>query len=404
MNRDLLNIVSFFVGVMLAAFLLFPYAAHASVVVTPQISGYSRAAGMFASPAGSFSMTAANDGFVKPAVLNIGAKAVTIPAALRMASNAGQYAKSAMRLNPWAIAGTLAAAWLLDHGMEYSEGVWLSTVTNPYGGLDYETCTSGQVGGTHTESYVRQAILANPQNHYYGCSGWHDCTTANGGVYCQAWGAPGQTGFSGCAAYQCTGQPNPQQRPATDDDWDALPDPLPAIAPEVPYAPYLPEGIPVNDPEYEPTVVPLGVPYVKPDGWTVQPKAKLSPAGDGQVRVDTYDEPLFDPAGQPVQNPDPTDTPEQPPDPCDEHPERAGCVDLGTPEPTEPLETLEIPVSPNVTPVGGAGSCPADVTTSAFGITFSYQPFCDFATAIRPLIIGFAWLSFAFIVAGTVRT
>lgn len=36
-------------------------------------------------------------------------------------------------------------------------------------------------------------------------------------------------------------------RPATDEDWDALPDPLPAVGAELPYAPYMPSGVAVQN-------------------------------------------------------------------------------------------------------------------------------------------------------------
>lgn len=344
-------------------------------------------------------MTAANDGFIKPASLNVGGRATTIPATLRMAANAGQYAKQAMRLNPYVLAGTLAAGWLLDQGLSYENDQWVKANTS--GGLGYDTCTSGQIPGTQTEAYMRNAILSNPQNHWYGCNAWHDCSVSNGGTYCQGWGgSPANL----CAAYQCTGQPNPQTEPATDADWDALPSPLPIIAPELPYAPYMPEGVPVNAPEYAPSDISLGQPYTRPDGSTAEPRAKISSAGDGKVTIAPYDLPLTDPSGNPVSNPVPEPTPSDTPTDCDKYPASIGCAEFGAIPPAEPLATRDIPVNPTVTPIGGPGSCPADITTSAYGITFSYQPFCDFASAIRPLIIGFAWLAFAYIVAGTVRT
>jgi hypothetical protein len=33
----------------------------------------------------------------------------------------------------------------------------------------------------------------------------------------------------------------------------------------------------------------------------------------------------------------------------------------------------------------------------------SYQPYCDFASKISPLIIAFAWLSAGFVVLGSVK-
>jgi len=53
-----------------------------------------------------------------------------------------------------------------------------------------------------------------------------------------------------------------------------------------------------------------------------------------------------------------------------------------------------------------SGSCPAAETmnTGSVGaITISYQPMCDFASMVRPLIIAFAWLSAALISYGAVK-
>lgn len=389
------NIIAFLFGWLIAAVILIPQ-AHAAVVARPVVPGYS--AGKFSSAAGTFAMTAANDGFITPATLNVGGRAITVSASLRMAANAGQYVKTGLSLTPLGLAGTLALPWLISEGWDLINGVWHATNALPSNIHGYDTCISNY--GSGTESQMQAAILNDPMNHNYGCSEWH-FDTLNGDFW-GGWASPSHTGYVACAAYTCTGQPSPHTHPATPDDWAALPDPLPALAPELPYAPYLPEGVPVAPPEYQPQTVPFGDPYTKPDGSTVQPMAKISPASHGQVTIDTFDQPLTDAQGNPVPDPQPQDTPEPQPDPCKSHPDRVGCVVLGTAPAPELLQTLTVPVAPDYSPVGGAGSCPASVTVS--GITWSYQPFCDFASAIRPLIIGFAWLSFAFIVAGTVRT
>ncbi|GAB6140863.1 hypothetical protein JCM14076_15920 [Methylosoma difficile] len=66
-------------------------------------------------------------------------------------------------------------------------------------------------------------------------------------------------------------------------------------------------------------------------------------------------------------------------------------------EPQE-LETKNIEdmdISPKVS---SSGSCPADITvsiTSGNSLTFSFQPICDFASLIRPLVIALAYLASA---------
>lgn len=390
------NFIAFSIGWLIAAVLMIPH-ARAATTLTPVISGYSSATGRYAASAASFSMTAANDGYIAQSIINVGGKAITMPATLRMAANAGQIALSGMRLTPLGVAGTLAAGWLLDQGFEYLNGQWMvqgavAGAPYTYGGVDaWPATTAGDYCG------------CDPQPSA-ACNGVYSTASPNFGP---VWGCTCgalSTWLSHDLGGGCAVAKTAASQPATEADWAALPDPLPAVAPELPYAPYLPEGVPVAQPEFSPADVPIGQPYTRPDGSTAQSRAKISPAGDGQVTIDTYDQPLTNPDGSPVANPTPQDTTEPSPDPCAEHPDRIGCADFGTPPAPDSLSTLEVPVNPTVTPIGGAGSCPADVTTSHFGITWSYQPICDFADAIRPLIIGFAWLAFAYIVAGTVRT
>lgn len=396
---------AFLVTLFVIAVMALSQAAFAAYVATPTVSGLAQnsAGWSFASPAGSYSMNAANDGFVKPAVVNVGGKAVTMPASMKMAANAGQFAKNAMKLNPLGIAGTLAAGYLLSEGLEWLNNEWLKS-TQGYN-LDYPFTGPCTINGYMLNAYegcfdmgLSEGVSTAQSEECIG-SGYPDAHYITS-YYGNAFNPRHGVCFVGLNT-----QPNTNQNPATPGDWDALPDPLPAVAPELPYAPYMPEGVPVDAPEYAPSSVPVGQPYTKPDGSTAQPMAKISPAGDGQVTIDTYDQPLTDPQGVPIADPQPQDTPdpqiEQKTD-CEKFPASIGCAEFGTPAAQEPLTTLEIPLNPDYSAIGGAGACPASVTVA--GITWSYQPFCDFASAIRPLIIGFAWLSFAYIVAGTVRT
>jgi hypothetical protein len=51
----------------------------------------------------------------------------------------------------------------------------------------------------------------------------------------------------------------------------------------------------------------------------------------------------------------------------------------------------------------GAGTCPAPKVINLSGgrtMSFSYQPECDFATKIKPIILAFSWLAAGFIVIG----
>jgi hypothetical protein len=382
-----------FLFIFIFVAMIFSTASFAALSLSPVVPGYSAASASYRASAGSFTMAAANSGFIQPAVVNVGGKAITVPATLRMASNAGQFAKNAMKLNPWAIAGTLALPWLIDYGLEWIEGQgWVKTIP---GGYYWSTNISYPLKPSAQEAANYHCLTTWGVNtHYAGV--FVDATHYNFGCF--------SDGSNGSQAVARESQPD-ISNPATDADWDALPDPLPSVAPELPYAPYMPEGVPVGAPDYDfaPYQTPLGEPYTKPDGSTAQPMASVSPNGDS-ITVDTYDQPLTDSNGQPVPNPTPQDTPEPAPDPdiCQKNPDSLMCAALGTPPAAETVPTTSLPVDATVTPIGGAGTCPASVSLP-HGITWSYQPICDFASAIRPFIIGFAWLSFSYIVVGAIK-
>lgn len=81
-------------------------------------------------------------------------------------------------------------------------------------------------------------------------------------------------------------------------------------------------------------------------------------------------------------------------------------IPWGTVPGPESLGVLNIPVNTSYSVVGGEGSCPADASLDVMGIpiTWSYQPICNFASTVRPILIAFAWVSFGFIVLGAVRS
>lgn len=393
MNAD--SFRAFVLALFILAVMIGIQSAHAAISAVPSVAGYS--AGSFTATAGSFSTAANAASYGASGVVNVGGKAITVPASLRMAANAGQFALSGMRLNPWAIAGTLAAGYLASQGLEYLNGQWQKADnTDPWSG--YENCISGYKAGTCS------VVAQDMQTRFPWGVGWQ---VSPG--YTDRWDWLNSSGVP-LGTMSASSSYSPAYVPFTDPEWDALPDPLPDVAAELPYAPYMPNGAPVESPEYDfaPFSTPIGNPYTKPDGSTAQPMAKVSPNGDS-VTIDTYDQPLTDSTGAPVP-PDtsPVDTVEPVPPSetdCDKYPNIIGCSEYGTPSTPDVIPTNQIAVSTGFTPVGGAGSCPADVQLSFMGqmIPWSYSPICDFATMIRPLIIGFAWLSFGFTVISGFR-
>ena len=92
-------------------------------------------------------------------------------------------------------------------------------------------------------------------------------------------------------------------------------------------------------------------------------------------------------------------------DPCTENPDRVGCMKTDEPEVPD-LETEEksITFTPDSGWNGGSGSCPAPRNlVSVAGAQFSFQPYCDFLTGIRPVLIAVAWLTGAMILIGANR-
>lgn len=87
-------------------------------------------------------------------------------------------------------------------------------------------------------------------------------------------------------------------------------------------------------------------------------------------------------------------TPEEPEKPfCEQYPDASACQELGHAE-DEQLdeETEDVDFQQEG---GAAGSCPASVPFWAGGTAqeMSWQPTCDFASGIRPFVIGLSWLS-----------
>lgn len=94
---------------------------------------------------------------------------------------------------------------------------------------------------------------------------------------------------------------------------------------------------------------------------------------------------------------------EKPPeqsDLCKDHPEISACQELGDDEPDVPeLEHQErtFSMSPEMS---AAGSCPAPQSLSILGSSYdlSWQPLCDLASGVRPVVLALSWLGATFFV------
>lgn len=118
-----------------------------------------------------------------------------------------------------------------------------------------------------------------------------------------------------------------------------------------------------------------------------------------------------------INNPDGTTTttttnpppkgPQDPLDPCTQHPESIGCQTMGELEsPDLPDKQIDLALTPDTGWGSSNGVCPPPRILDVSGIqglSFSWQPMCDFATGIRPVVIAVAWLIGAGIFMGFAR-
>lgn len=81
---------------------------------------------------------------------------------------------------------------------------------------------------------------------------------------------------------------------------------------------------------------------------------------------------------------------------CDKYPEAIGCSNYGTadaPELSNQSFSFSSVLQANKKTFSGAAQCPADIDASftVFGgaqsLAISFQPFCDFANLIRPMVL-----------------
>ena len=176
---------------------------------------------------------------------------------------------------------------------------------------------------------------------------------------------------------------------------------------------FIPTGDPLANPKYDPLAPPspTNQPYFQP-GVRVVPSP--TPAEPWRVDVQPVDRPVAtdDPMPEPVSEPTPeTPTGDKPreqeyPDLCKDHPDIVACAKM---DEVDPEDVNNEDKTLTITPKAGWGnesaSCPAPVVKQVAGLSLemSWQPFCDFAGGIRPVVIAMAWLSAALMVLGIAR-
>lgn len=96
---------------------------------------------------------------------------------------------------------------------------------------------------------------------------------------------------------------------------------------------------------------------------------------------------------------------EKPPeqsDLCKDHPDISACQELGRDDPDVPDLPHQERTFSMAPEMSAAGSCPASASLSILGKSYqlSWQPLCDLASGVRPVVLALSWLGAAVFVFG----
>lgn len=423
-------------GLAVAAALGSFQVAHAGYAQATPPAGWSAGGGA----GGSFTGTKAANGatFLSGSVstnasLNVGGRAVSMPATMRFAANAPRVAAAAIMLNPYVRGAAAIAGWLGLAGLLYDplSGLW-TTPDSTYPKSDgyawrsarYSVCP----GGLSSET----AICALVAQHNASPSDFGACTFVQNSTTSITYSClyiptnrKLDTGFSRVTSScpsgwyvtpaGCVQTPPPKtiteeeaveeltKHPMPDDAPKYIPEPLPV---EMPYFEpvFIPSGNPVANPSYDPSK-PLSTenqPYVQP-GTKVTPAP--APGAPWQVDATPVNRPTPTPEGSTEPSTEPsTDTPredgKEDRDFCDKHPNVLACLELDTPEGEIPKGTFNVTYS--VENSWGSGSCPSDKYATIAGRSmkvYDWAQTCDYvATYVRPILLLLCALGALFIV------
>lgn len=357
---------------------------------------------------GQFSAAAFNSNFTT----SVGGKAVTMPATMRMAANAGQFAVNAVRLSPAALLGTAVASWLLGYGLQYASEQWMQK--NPdVAPTMYGYCSANPGYPSYSISGCVGVYLHYQPSWTYSGATQLDAKTWR--LNFQTTGGP-QVGYFETVSNNCpagtslnNGVCVGQLSPAPESKWQEVQN---GQLPDAAAGELASKGVPLplQVPHIAPQDIPLSDPYVDPvTGKRYRDQARITPSSDAKTADVQSTKQEVDEAGNPKKQEDgQTDKPpEEQTDFCKKNPDASSCKPFDE-APDSELQKKDNPFSLN--PVSGFGadnaSCPAPqqlFTRGGQQITWDWGKFCTFAQGIRPLIIGFAWLSAIMIVVAVGR-
>lgn len=429
-------------GLSLAAALGCFQVAHAGYAQATPPAGWSAGGGA----GGAFTGTKAANGatFLSSSVttnasLNVGGRAVSIPATMRFAANAPRLAAAAVMLHPGIRTAAAVAGWLGLAGLVYDQasGLWKLPDSNatPSSGYEYSmdgvtwypskqaACSAGAAYFISLRPDSR--LVSSSINSSGGCvynyevnhqhsSGGEDWRPSSFSSYPLSRSSSCPVGWYQTPA-GCVQTPPPKtvtqdeaieeltKHPMPADVPRHIPEPLPVELPE--YQPmFIPTGNPVPNPSYNPSqpVSPSNQPFVQP-GVKVEPAP--SPSAPWQVDVKPVNRPTESPTGSTDPTTEPsTDTPredgKEDRDFCDKNPESLACTELDTPEGEIPKSTFNVTYS--IENSWGSGSCPSDKYATIAGRSikvYDWAQTCDYvATYVRPMLLVLCALGALFIV------
>lgn len=373
------------------------------------------------------------------ASLNVGGRAVSMPATMRFAANAPRFAAAAIMMHPGIRTAASIAGWLGVAGLVYdaTSGLWTSPDTSypqSDGYLYYLHGYSSQKFLTQTEaceSFPSYVLSFSPGATSISV----ECTPTVATVTYLPRGGTWQTrsrdivqsGASSCPSgwyitpAGCVQTPPPKtltqeeaieeltKHPMPAEVPKHIPEPLPVEIPEI-LPLFIPTGDPVVNPKYDPSspTSPSNPPQVQPG---VEAKPAPAPGSPWQVETTPVNRPVEDPNAPPVRDPQPLpDTGggpsgNEPKDPdktdfCEKYPTVIACQELKHEDDNTKLPEKVIDLDFNPIPgFQGAKSCPAfpNLGAALGGRQISWQPFCDQLSLIANLILGFAWFWAAWI-------
>lgn len=418
------------------------HAAYANAV-PPQ--GWSPGTG-----AGATYRAAANESWLSSTVrtnasLNVGGRAIQVPATMRLAANAPRFAARFLFGNPAvALASVALVAWIGSQGIQWDSltNSWVKINPNggepqlavgfiftnppglqgPYAGYT-AACTAG----------VAYVLSTYPERNYINTSNQSFCQVSpNNGS-----GSPEPIGLVPMGGTIS----DPIKRPIGDDEFenDLAPIPLPDLSPNalpIPLPVELPRINPIPSPSGQPQPIrmPTGDPYRVPNSDPAEyrrPAVDIvpSPRIDAPWRVDVQPRdipvpdltprplpppvpipppvplPPPDPDAPPVPEVDPNAPPEpgedKQPDLCEKNPDILACSKPELDTPDQEIPKREFAVTFAAETLFGGGSCPANKTMSLRGqqiTVWDFQRTCDLVeTYLKPLLLTLALFS-AFII------